>query len=453
MKYYKFNALLQDAGWLSPAYAGIGDNGSLEYLSENPPNEFSAIESVKGLVLPGFQNAHSHAFQYAMAGLAELHAPGTTDNFWSWREAMYKCALSMTPDQVEATATMLYAEMIRKGYTHVAEFHYLHNDENGKAYSNPAEMGERLIAAAVTAGINITLIPVLYKTGNFGEGPQLRQRRFISPTIDSYLFLLNETARVVSKNHNSHLAFGIHSLRAVDLVDVITTYQEGPMAIPFHLHAAEQVREVEDCIAYCNQRPVEWLLENLPVSDRFHLVHCTHMNDFEVSALARTGANVVLCPGTEGNLGDGIFRLSDYVNNGGNWSIGTDSHISLNPLEDLRWLDYAQRLTTHKRNTFDNPAQLLITKAFYAGRKAMNNRFSGKIFELNAPFDAVVFDADSPLLARPGLTHLLSTILYNCDSSNIIGTIINGQWIVKNQLHHRSNEIRSRFVRTLKTLD
>ena len=450
IKYYKFNSLLQDTGWLSPAYVGISGDGNLEYLSENPPTEFSAIESVKGLVLPGFQNAHSHAFQYAMAGMAELHAPGTTDNFWSWREAMYNCALNMSPDQVEATATMLYAEMVRKGYTHVAEFHYLHNDKNGKRYANLIEMGERLIAAAVTAGINITMIPILYKQGNFGEDPQPRQRRFISQTIDDYLLLLNATAQIVSKNVNCRLGFGIHSLRAVNAADIITTFHEGPKLVPFHLHASEQLKEVEDCMAYCNKRPLEWILESLPVSDRFHLVHCTHMNDYEVSALAQTGANVVLCPGTEGNLGDGIFRLSDYANNGGNWSIGTDSHISLNPLEDLRWLDYTQRLTTHKRNTFDNPAQVLMNKALYAGRKAMNNSHTRKYFDMKAPFDAAVFDADSPLLAKSDSAHLLSTIFYNCDSSNIIGTIVNGKWIVRNQMHRRGDGIKSKFIQMLK---
>lgn len=452
MKYYHFKALLQDTGWLSPAYVGIGAKGTLEYLSENPPDEVSAIESVKGIVIPGFQNAHSHAFQYAMAGMAELHPSGTTDNFWSWREAMYNCALSMTPDQVEATATMLYTEMIRKGYTHVAEFHYLHHDKTGKPYSNPVEMGERLIAAALTAGINITLIPILYKTGNFGEVPQPRQRRFISQKIDSYLLLLQETAKVVSSNPNSRLGFGIHSLRAVELTDIITTFQEGPKTIPFHLHAAEQLKEVEDCLAYCNRRPIEWILESLPVSDRFHLVHCTHMNDFEVSALAKTGANVVLCPGTEGNLGDGIFRLSDYAKYGGNWSIGTDSHISLNPLEDLRWLDYAQRLVTHKRNIFDHPAHVLITKALHSGRKAMEDTISRKFFEVKSPFDAVVFDGDSPLLAKSGSANLLSSILYTCDASDILGTIINGKWVVKDQRHHHGDQIKSKFIQTLKIL-
>jgi formimidoylglutamate deiminase len=358
----------------------------------------------------------------------------------------------MSPDQVEAVAAMLYAEMICMGYTHVAEFHYLHNDTTGKPYANPGEMCERLLAAADTAGIKITLVPVLYQKGNFGAAPQPRQRRFIIPAIDDYLHLLDLVSNLVSKSNNYGLGFGVHSLRAVDTADIITVYQQGPKHIPFHLHAAEQLKEVEDCIGYCNQRPVEWLLENLPLSDRFHLVHCTHMNDFEVAALARTAANVVLCPGTEGNLGDGIFRFSDYTKTGGSWSIGTDSHISLNPLEDLRWLDYAQRLVTHKRNAFDNPAHVLLSSALFAGRKAMDNHRTTKFFELNSAFDAVVYDTKSPLLANPESTHLLPSIIFTCDSSNILGTLINGKWIVKNRQHTRRDAIMANYIKAVKNL-
>ena len=179
MKYFKFKGLLLNKGWLSPAYVGVDDAGLIQYLSEQPPAEVVAFETVNGHALPGFQNAHSHAFQFAMAGMAEKHEPGSRDDFWSWREAMYKCALSLDPAQIEAVAAMLYAEMLRKGYTSVAEFHYLHHDPSGKPYANWAETGERLIAAAKTAGIKITLVPVFYQKGNFGEPPQPRQRRVI----------------------------------------------------------------------------------------------------------------------------------------------------------------------------------------------------------------------------------------------------------------------------------
>lgn len=451
MKFYKFNALLQENGWLSPAFVGVDDRGAIQYLSDHSPQRGVAVEAVNGLAMPGFQNAHSHAFQFAMAGLAEMHTPGSLDDFWSWREAMYKCALSMSPDHQEAVAAMLYVEMLQRGYTHVAEFHYLHHDPNGKPYANISEMGERLLIAASLAGIKITLIPVFYQTGNFGKDPQPRQRRFISRTIDDYFHLLDDTSHAVSRYSNSQLGFGVHSLRAVESGDVKATYEHGPSNIPFHLHAAEQLKEVEDCQAFLNKRPVQWLLENLPVNERFHLVHCTHMTDPETTALAASKANVVLCPGTEANLGDGIFNLTTFLNNGGSLSIGTDSHISLTPMEDLRWLDYAQRLTTHKRNTFDNGARTLFNTTLIAGRRAMGCGTQQQFFQLSKPFDAIVFNGNSPLFARP-LEYLLPSIIYTSDSSALLGTIIDGKWIVKNHVHVMEKGIKAKFREAMKSI-
>lgn len=429
MKYFQFKYLLQQEGWLQNAYVKADQHGIIQSLSTTPPQEAAAIEYVNGFVLPGFQNAHSHAFQFAMAGMAERHKPGTKDDFWSWREAMYECALRMPPDEVEQVATACYKEMLRCGYTHVAEFHYLHHDQNGKPYTNLAEMGERLLSAAKTAGIKITLVPVFYQQGGFGMEPQTRQRRFISRTIDDYFHLLDDTAHAVAKYADAKLGFGVHSLRAVKPEDVIRTVEQGPKDIPFHLHAAEQLKEVEDSVAFLRKRPIEWLLENISLNDRFHIVHCTHMNDNEVAGLAKSKAHAVLCPGTEGNLGDGIFRLTDYHRHGGSWSIGTDSHISLNPLEDLRWLDYAQRFTTHKRNTFDDGATILVNTTLRAGRRAMGNS-AQSYFAVGQPMDAVVYNAKAPLLERAGFEHALQAILYTADSSSVLGTLVNGHWIV-----------------------
>jgi formimidoylglutamate deiminase len=451
IKYFQFKKLLLKEGWLEPAYVGVDSSGIVQYLSAEKPPFPVSIEAVNGFALPGFQNAHSHAFQYAMAGMAEKHPPGSTDDFWSWREAMYGCALSMDPQQVETVATMLYAEMLRKGYTQVAEFHYLHHDKEGKPYANLAEMGERLVAAAHTAGIRITLVPVFYQKGNFGVAPYPRQRRFISQTIDDYLQLLDDTAHLVSQHAHASLGFGVHSLRAVDAADVIKTIEQGPTSIPFHLHAAEQRKEVDDCIAALKQRPVEWLLNNVSLDSRFHLVHCTHLTSNEVQRLAASGANVVLCPGTEGNLGDGIFQLTEFATHGGSWSIGTDSHISLNPAEDLRWLDYAQRFTTHKRNTFDDGASVLLDKTWTAGKKAMGQQ-PLNYFEIGKPLDAVVFHARSPLLAQAGTDHALPAILYTSDSSNILGTLVDGQWVVYQQSHRLHEKISSNFLGTLHKL-
>jgi formimidoylglutamate deiminase len=346
---------------------------------------------------------------------------------------------------------MLYAEMLRYGYTHVAEFHYLHHDRNGQVYANRAELGERLLAAARTAGIKITLVPVFYQKGNFGQDPQPRQRRFISNTLDDYFQLLDETASTVVKNENALLGFGVHSLRAVDDKDVLLTYQQGPRSIPFHLHAAEQLKEVDDCVEYLKKRPIEWLLDNLPVDERFNIVHCTHLVDEEVEKLAKSKANVVLCPGTEGNLGDGIFRLSEFASRGGSWSIGTDSHISLNPLEDLRWLDYAQRLTTHKRNTFSNGALQLVNNSLRSGRRAMGIDFAN-YFATGKPLDAVVYNSESPLLAQASSRFALQAIVYTADSALTLGTLVNGKWVVKNHLHNHGQEIRRSFDRALRTL-
>lgn len=427
MKYFKFHALLLRNGFMESVYVGIDQQGIITYLSDQKPDSGN-IEIVAGAALPGFQNSHSHAFQYGMAGMAERHSPGTKDDFWSWREAMYRCALSQDPDGLQALATTLYREMLRNGYTHVAEFHYLHHDENGQSYSNKAELGERLVAAAQAAGIKITLIPVFYQKASFGQEPAESQRRFICHTVDEYLNLLEHSRASVSHYANAKLGFGVHSLRAVTAADIISTFENGPKNLPFHLHAAEQLREVSDCEAFLGQRPIEWLLDHLGVDQRFNMVHCTHMTDDETRRLAQSGANVVLCTGTEGNLGDGIFRLKDFTENGGSWSMGTDSQISLNPLEDLRWLDYTQRMLHHQRNTFDDGAASLLAAAILNGRAAMGIE-TEEYFQIGAPLDAAVYDLNRPLFRQADLENLLSVILYTSDSSALLGTMVNGKWV------------------------
>ena len=451
LKYFHFSSLLQREGWLSPVFVGVDENGLIQYLSNQSP-ETKEVESVDGFALPGFQNAHSHAFQYAMAGLAENHPAGTADDFWSWREEMYKCALAVDPEQTEAIAAMLYAEMARVGYTHVAEFHYLHHDKEGKAYSNLAEMGERMVAAANTAGIRITLVPVFYQKGGFGLAPQLRQKRFISKTVDEYFELLEASKNILKNYSGASIGFSVHSLRAVDLNDIRTTFIQGPQDLPFHLHVAEQKKEIDDCLAFCHRRPMQWLLENLPLNDRFHLVHSTHLDDDELKKLASSKANVVLCPSTEGNLGDGIFRMKEYVKFGGQWSIGTDSHIGLNPLEEFRMIDYRQRLVTNQRNTFEGDAACyLVNESVSSGRKAMGFS-STNDFEIGKPLDAVVFNAKSHLVSETSEKNRLATILYTSDSSRILGTLVNGNWVVKQQHHQLGQKIKENFSKAMREL-
>lgn len=451
LKYFQFSSLLQREGWLSSVFIGVDETGLIQYLSIESP-EGKEIESVEGFALPGFQNAHSHAFQYAMAGLAENHPAGTADDFWTWREEMYKCALAVDPEQAEAIAAMLYAEMVRVGYTHVAEFHYLHHDKEGKPYSNLAEMGERMVAAAKTAGIKITLVPVFYQKGGFGLEPQTRQKRFISKTVEDYFRLVEASKKILKNYSDASLGFSVHSLRAVDLNDIKITFNQGPKDLPFHLHVAEQKKEISDCLAFCSERPMQWLLENLPVDGRFHLVHSTHLDDDEVKNLAASKANVVLCPSTEGNLGDGIFRMKEYVKLGGHWSIGTDSHIGLNPLEEFRMIDYRQRLVSNQRNTFEGDAAAhLVNESVSSGRRAMGTFFVNN-FEIGKPLDAVVFNAKSHLVSETSEKNRLATILYTADSSRILGTLVNGKWVVKQQHHDSGQKIKENFSKAMRDL-
>lgn len=452
LKYFSFNALMQREHWISPAYVGVDRDGVIQYLSDEPCADGSAIEAVAGYALPGFQNAHSHAFQYAMAGLAENHPESREDDFWTWREEMYKCALSVGPEEAEAIATMLYVEMLRHGYTHVAEFHYLHHDVDGKPFNNLAEMGERMVAAAKAAGIKITLIPVFYQKGGFGLDPQPRQRRFISRTIEEYFKLFDASRMAIKHYADARVGLSVHSLRAVDLQDIVRTIDQSPKELPFHLHVAEQKKEVADCRAFCGKRPMQWLLENVTLNDRFHLVHSTHLDEGELKGLIASKAHVVLCPSTEGNLGDGIFRMKEFCEMGGHWSIGTDSHIGLNPWEEFRMIDYRQRLVSHRRNTFKGEAaRYLIQEEIKSGRCAMGCNGEDH-FVIGQSFDAVVIDERSPLVGSSSLRNLLSTMVYTGDSSGNLGTIVNGRWVVKRQHHNNLSKIKNGFASALRRL-
>ncbi|MGC1241277.1 MAG: formimidoylglutamate deiminase [Chryseosolibacter sp.] len=450
-KIFHFKALLQRTGWVAPAFVEVDDRGRIQSISNADPVNNKPVEVVKGFAVPGFLNAHSHAFQYAMAGMAEKHPVDTVDDFWTWREAMYACALTLDPDQMQAVAAMAYAEMLKRGYTHVAEFQYLHHDKNGQPYDNNAEMSVSLLAAAAIAGIKITLIPVFYQKGGFGKPAESAQRRFCFRNVDEYLKLLEDCSSVVKNLTTSHLGFGVHSLRAADTADLLRIVNDGPRDRPFHIHAAEQLKEVNDALAFLNERPVEWLLNHVDLNARFHLIHCTHLSDNEVLKLAQSKAHVVLCPGTEANLGDGIFRLTDFAGHSDHWSIGTDSHISLNPLEDLRWLDYTQRLTKHKRNTFSDGAGTLMKSAYFGGKSAMG-LLAADFFEVGQPLDAVVYDGDSPLLSTAGVDHLLPTLVYTADGSSVSGTLVDGDWITRDLHHRNEEEILRDFQRALKNI-
>jgi len=446
MKFH-FKAILQSEGWLENAAVETDGDGVIVSITAEPEG------SPAGYAIPGFRNCHSHAFQYAMAGLAERHDPlSGRDDFWGWRDTMYKLALSLDPDQVEAIAAMLYSELVRHGYTHVCEFHYLHHDKDGKPYANPAEMGERLISAAETAGINITLLPVFYQKGGFGKDPLPEQRRFVSRTIDDYASLLEETIRACNRSVFASTGVAVHSLRGVEPQDAVRAATELGAGLPFHIHISEQLKEVEDCIGHLGARPAEWFLDNVGVSDRFNLVHATHVNDAEVKGIAAAGANVVLCPSTEGNLGDGIFPLRSFQDAGGLWSIGTDSHIGLNPFEELRFLDYGQRLTTHRRDTFKGEStssgENAIRSAFSAGINGTGESCY-EYFEVGVPLNACAIRNDLHLIESSPLEALADRFVFASDPSWLKGTIVNGKWEVRNGEHRDRERIAASFLSAL----
>ncbi|MDX1575912.1 MAG: formimidoylglutamate deiminase, partial [Kiloniellales bacterium] len=367
-RYFADHALLPQ-GWARDVILEVGDDGALAAVQANAPSSSSSgsARPLKGPVLPGMPNLHSHAFQRAMAGLTERARVGAEnggngadgredsgeDSFWTWREVMYGFVRQLEPGQVQAIAAQLYVEMLEAGYTAVGEFHYLHHDREGAPYDDPAEMSRRVIAAAKATGIGLTHLPVLYGYGGFGGQPAGEgQRRFLNRP-ERYLDIVARIHQTVRDDPQLHLGIAPHSLRAVTpetLTAALQGIDELDEAAPVHIHVAEQQPEVRDCIDWSGLRPVEWLLTHEDLGPRWCLVHATHMTDEEAVALAKTGAVAGLCPTTEANLGDGVFPAGAYLEAGGKIGIGSDSHISVSPVEELRWLEYSQRLTLRRRN-------------------------------------------------------------------------------------------------------
>lgn len=301
----------------------------------------------RGWELPGLPNLHSHAFQRAMAGLAERQTD-PADSFWTWRETMYRMAARFDPDTLHDVAAQLYVEMLEAGYTAVCEFHYLHHAPDGRPYADAAAMSKALVAAARATGIRLTLLPVLYMTGGFDGRPLAERQRRFGHDVDAYLRLL-DTLRAAD-DATVRTGCALHSLRAVPEAAMREVLAALPADARIHIHIAEQVAEVDDCIALRGARPVRWLLDHAPVDARWTLVHATHLDDGEVAGIAASRATVAICPTTEANLGDGLFPLRAYLDAGGRLGIGSDSHVSTSPVEELRWLEYGQRLATRRRN-------------------------------------------------------------------------------------------------------
>ncbi|KFN44886.1 formimidoylglutamate deiminase [Arenimonas oryziterrae] len=397
--------------------------------------------------LPGIPNIHSHAFQRAMAGLAERQTD-PADSFWTWRELMYRFAGRITPQTQYDIAAQLYAELLEAGYTSVCEFHYLHHQPDGRPYDDPAAMSRAIIAAARDTGIRLTLLPVLYMTGGFdGRALSERQQRF-GHTVDAYLSLL-ATLRA-EEDARLRVGVALHSLRAVPefaLREVLSAI--GSQTLPIHIHIAEQTAEVDDCLATRGARPVEWLLENAAVDERWTLVHATHLTPGEVRGIAERRAVVGLCPTTEANLGDGLFPLREFLDQGGRIGIGSDSNVSVSPVEELRWLEYGQRLLVRGRNIASTPAQPS------AGGRLFDAVIAGGLQscqQTGQAADRVVLDADAPALAAVTDDSLHDRFVFAGNQPLVKTVTIEGRCVVADGRHPQRDAIAARYRAALNGL-
>jgi formimidoylglutamate deiminase len=459
MRVLRFSALWNGAQWIEPAYVALDSAGCVAGVTDRRPPDVEDVETINGYGVPGFQNAHSHAFQYAMAGLAENRPAAQQDDFWSWREAMYSLALKISPEQMECVAAMAYAEMVRHGYTSVVEFHYLHHDPEGRPYKRRSEMGERLMAAAEAAGIHLTLAPVLYRQGGFGKEPSAAQRRFVCPSLAEFEALREATRNAAKGRADVLVAAAAHSVRAV-AAEELAEWLKLPARAgdgPVHIHVSEQRREVEEALAHLGKRPVAWVLGEAADPGRLALVHATHVDEAEVRLLAGSAATVVICPSTEGNLGDGFVPLLAYAAAGGRGvAIGTDSHIGMSPLEELRWLDYGQRLKAEQRNPLcgphgDDSGLVLMTGATKSGRIAAGFG-TGEPFAPGQPFDVAVVDPEHPTMTAKPPARRLAALIFGGDASSFLGVIRRGAWLIERGRHKRHDAIKARYRATIAAL-
>jgi formimidoylglutamate deiminase len=448
--YFAEHALLPD-GWATRVRIEVDAKGG--FASVQADADATGAVLLAGPVLPGMPSLHSHAFQRAMAGLTETRG-AADDDFWSWRELMYRFVGRLDPRQALAVARHLYIEMLKCGYTAVAEFHYVHNTPDGTPYARPAELSLAHVQAAREAGIAITLMPSLYTYGNFGGRPLApRQARFHS---DATRVLELVAAVRAAAPGDPEVLTGVapHSLRAVDLdglQDLIAGLQP---ASPIHIHVAEQTREVEDSVAFSGQRPVEWLLEHLPVDRRWCLVHATHLNAAETASLARSGAVAGLCPSTEGNLGDGIFPMQDYRKHGGRWGIGGDSHVCRDPFEELRLLEYVQRLVERRRNltTGRSPAvgTTLWLEACAGGAQALGRNMGA--LRAGARADLVVLDGGHVDIQGRSGDAIANTAIFAGAEAVVRDVMVAGRWPVREGRHAAEASARSDYRDALSVL-
>ena len=454
-------ALLAD-GWAKDVLLEIDAAGDFTRVS--PDSSAGDAARVAGAVLPGIGNLHSHAFQRAAAGLTERRhsadgpGGGNADSFWTWREVLHSFVTRLNPDDQEAIAAQLYVEMLKAGYTAVGEFHYVHQDPDGRPYADPAEMAVRTLAAAKTAGIGITMLPVLYTVGGYGDvTPSAGQKRYILD-VDAFLALVQGLTATTQGDPNVRVGIAPHSVRQVPaspLAEALAGFDAIDATAPIHIHIAEQVRDVDEHLNHVGARPVEWLLANAEVDARWCLVHATHVNEAETRNMAASRAVAGICPTTEGNLGDGIFPFVDYLAAGGRWGIGSDSHVSVSPIEELRWLEYVQRLITRSRNVAapghgGSTGARLFGDALAGGAQALGRPIGA--LKAGCRADLVVLDTNHPnLLGRDG-DGLLDSFIFGGNTNPVRDVMVGGRWVVRDGSHAAEDVVFATYRRTMRRL-
>ncbi len=437
---------LLESGWASDVRIEIS-SGVISRIDVNEAR--SGDDTELGFVIPGLCNAHSHAFQRALAGHTEQRSPAGCDNFWTWRERMYELAGRVDADSLTAIARQAYCEMLCSGYTSVIEFHYLHRDPASRQTTDT--MFAAISAAAADSGIRLTYVPVLYERAAFNDSELHPHQRGFALSIDEFLAHRSRVAAMQSVA----VGIGVHSLRAVSRESLQAIAKiANDASLPMHLHIAEQRREVDQCMAAYGRRPVRWLLENCDVSSNWCLVHATHMDADEVKAVAASGAVVGLCPSTEANLGDGLFPLHDYLMHDGKIAIGSDSHVSINPYEELRWLEYGQRLSSNSRNVVSlrdsHVGSELFWRALEGGGAA--NGQSNTAIALGSAADLVALCDDDPMFAGHDDASRLDALIFSGYPLPIERVMVDGRWCVIEARHVQRNLAREAYAAAVRTL-
>jgi len=449
MKLFVKKILLAD-GWANNKTLTIEQG----VITEISAGQTAGAEQAKGVVIPGMVNCHSHAFQRAFAGFSEQGSEGQ-DSFWTWRNIMYKFLRQLSVEDAQVIASQLYIEMLKMGYTRVAEFHYLHHGIDGENHESLSAMAQAIFSAAKDSGIGLTLLPVLYRFSGFGPQEATEgQKRFIN-SVEQFNQLVSDCFDLAKLQANCNVGIAPHSLRAVDkssLLAAVAHVRSLDSQAPVHIHIAEQQKEVQDCLAHYGQRPVQWLLENADLDQHWCLIHATHIDENERQGIIASQAIAGICPTTEANLGDGIFPTEEFLAENGTFAIGSDSHISVNPIEELRWLEYVQRLHKQQRALLATNEQKSVglnlwQKAAAGGAQSTNSNTGALAVGKQA--DLLVLDDSQLRLYAHSDNHLLDSVIFANRENPVLDVMVNGDWVIRDGEHALAQASAANFAELL----